>query len=63
MEKRVENLLSKMSVEEKVAQVSAYNSVDGIPASCNGTLLNDILKKEWGFKGIVVSDYDAVRFA
>ena len=40
--------------------MSAYNAVDGIPASCNSTLLNDILKKEWGFKGIVVSDYDAV---
>ena len=40
--------------------MSSYNSVDGIPATCNGHLLNDILKKEWGFKGIVVSDYDAV---
>ena len=40
--------------------MSSYNSVDGIPSSCNGHLLNDILKKEWGFKGIVVSDYDAV---
>ena len=40
--------------------MSSYNSVDGIPASCNGVLLNDILKKEWGFKGIVVTDYDAV---
>ncbi len=40
--------------------MSAYNSVDGVPASCNGPLLNGILKKEWGFKGIVVSDYGAV---
>ena len=40
--------------------MSSYNSVDGIPSSCNGHLLNGILKKEWGFKGIVVSDYDAV---
>ncbi|MBO6095818.1 MAG: glycoside hydrolase family 3 C-terminal domain-containing protein, partial [Bacteroidales bacterium] len=40
--------------------MSAYNSVDGIPASCNGRLLNDILRKEWGFRGIVVSDYGAV---
>ena len=40
--------------------MSAYNSVDGIPASCNNRLLNDILKKEWGFRGIVVSDYGAV---
>ena len=50
-------------VEEGGARgiMSAYNSVDGIPASCNGRLLNDILKKEWGFKGIVVSDYGAVN--
>ena len=40
--------------------MSSYNSVDGIPSSCNSTLLKDILKKEWGFEGIVVSDYDAV---
>jgi beta-glucosidase-like glycosyl hydrolase len=40
--------------------MASYNSVDGIPASCNGVLLNDILKKEWGFDGIVVSDYGGV---
>ena len=40
--------------------MASYNSVDGIPSSCNGTLLNDILKKEWGFKGIVISDYGGV---
>ena len=40
--------------------MASYNSVDGIPASCNGRLLNDILKKEWGFEGIVVSDYGGV---
>ena len=49
-------------VEEGGARgiMSSYNSVDGVPASCNSVLLNDILKKEWGFKGIVVTDYDAV---
>ena len=41
--------------------MSAYNSVDGIPASCNSRLLRDILKKEWGFDGYVVSDYAAVE--
>ncbi len=41
--------------------MSAYNSVDGIPASCNSRLLMDILKKEWGFQGYVISDYGAVN--
>ncbi|MBO4624987.1 MAG: glycoside hydrolase family 3 C-terminal domain-containing protein [Bacteroidales bacterium] len=41
--------------------MSAYNSVDGVPSSCNSVLLQDILKKEWGFEGYVVSDYGAVE--
>ena len=41
--------------------MSAYNSVDGIPASCNPKLLKDLLKNEWGFDGYVVSDYGAVE--
>lgn len=35
----------------------AYNSVNGTPMHANGFLLNDILRGEWGFKGIVTSDY------
>ena len=41
--------------------MASYNTVDGIPASCNPVLLQDILKKEWGFPGYVVSDYGAVE--
>ncbi len=41
--------------------MSSYNSVDGVPSSCNSVLLQDILKKEWGFDGYVVSDYGAVE--
>jgi len=37
--------------------MAAFNSLDGIPCSCNKWLLIDILRKEWGFKGFVVSDY------
>jgi beta-glucosidase len=38
----------------------AYNSVDGLPACANPRLLEDILRKEWGFKGYVVSDCGAI---
>ena len=41
--------------------MASYNSVDGVPSSCNSVLLKDILKDEWGFKGIVVSDYGGVE--
>jgi len=40
--------------------MAAYNSIDGIPCSSNRWLLTDILKKEWGFNGFVVSDYGSV---
>lgn len=36
--------------------MTAYNSIDGIPCSANPWLLNDILRKDWGFTGFVVSD-------
>ncbi len=38
--------------------MAGYNSIDGIPCSANSRLLRDILKEEWGFKGIVVSDWN-----
>ncbi len=40
--------------------MSAYNSIDGVPVSCNELLLNQILRDEWGFDGYVVCDYGAV---
>ena len=36
--------------------MTAYNSVDGLPATQNPRLLNGILKGEWGFGGFVISD-------
>jgi len=38
----------------------AYNSVDGEPACANRFLLEDTLRKSWGFKGYVVSDCGAI---
>jgi beta-glucosidase len=40
--------------------MTAYNSLDGSPSGANNWLLNKKLKKEWGFKGFVISDASAV---
>lgn len=40
--------------------MTAYNSVDGSPATAHHQLLNNILKKNWGFTGFVISDASAV---
>ena len=38
----------------------ALNSVNGIPATANTWLMNDLLRKDWGFKGLAVSDHGAI---
>ena len=40
--------------------MAAYNSLDGVPCSCNKWLLAEVLRLEWGFNGFVVSDYGSV---
>ncbi|AEH50242.1 glycoside hydrolase family 3 N-terminal domain-containing protein [Pseudothermotoga thermarum] len=40
--------------------MNSYSEIDGIPCASNRELLTDILRRTWGFEGIVVSDYFAV---
>jgi beta-glucosidase len=44
-----------------ISVMASYNEIDGVPSHANRWLLRDILRKEWKFKGFVVSDYFAVR--
>ena len=41
--------------------MSAFNSINGVPATSNRWLLTELLRKEWKFKGFVVSDWNAVQ--
>ncbi len=40
----------------------AYSELDGIPCAANHWLLTEVLRDEWGFKGIVVSDLGAIKY-
>jgi len=40
--------------------MGAYNALNGIPCCCNPMLLGEVLRKEWGFQGYVVSDCGAI---
>jgi beta-glucosidase len=40
--------------------MSAFNEISGIPASANPFTLREVLRQEWGFEGVVLSDYNAV---
>jgi beta-glucosidase len=41
--------------------MASYNEIDGVPSHANRWLLRDILRRDWGFTGTVVSDYYAIR--
>ncbi|MGE7774032.1 beta-glucosidase BglX [Chitinophaga sp. NPDC101104] len=52
----------KAAVQAGAATVmTSFNEVDGIPATGNHWLLTDLLRKEWGFKGFVVTDYTSIN--
>jgi beta-glucosidase len=43
------------------AVMPSYNEIDGIPSHANRWLLGDVLRGEWGFDGVIVSDYGAIE--
>jgi len=52
----------KMSLDAgAVSLMSAFNDISGTPASANHYTLTEILRDTWGFDGLMVSDWDAVK--
>lgn len=41
--------------------MASFNEVDGIPATANKFLLTDVLRKQWGFNGFIVTDYTGIN--
>lgn len=41
--------------------MTSFNEIDGIPATANKWLLDDLLRKDWQFKGLVVTDYTGIN--
>lgn len=41
--------------------MSAFNDINGVPASANPFTIHEVLKGEWAFKGLVVSDYESIK--
>lgn len=52
----------KAAVDAGAGSVMAsFNEIDGVPATANKWLLTDLLRKQWGFKGFVVTDYTGIN--
>jgi beta-glucosidase len=52
----------KAAVDAGVGSAMAsFNEIDGIPATGNKWLLTDLLRRQWGFKGFVVTDYTGIN--
>jgi beta-glucosidase len=52
-----EQVVKRTSIQ---AVMASYNEIDGVPSHANIWLLDDVLRKEWGYKGAVISDYYAI---
>ena len=52
----------KAAIDAGVGSVmTSFNEIDGVPASANKWLMTDVLRKQWGFGGMVVTDYTAIN--
>ncbi len=52
----------KAAVEAGVASVmTSFNDINGVPASADDHMFREILRKQWGFNGLTVSDYTAIN--
>ena len=52
----------KAAVDAGVSSVmTSFNDINGIPATANRWLLTDLLRKQWGFKGFIATDYTAIN--
>lgn len=52
----------RMAVDAGAGSImTSYNAVDGVPCTGNKTLLTDVLRREWGFKGFLISDLQSIE--
>ena len=52
----------RAAVEAGVASLmTSFSDIDGVPATANSFLLRDVLREEWRYDGLVVSDWDAIQ--
>ncbi len=52
----------KAAIDAGAATVmTSFNEINGVPASGNKWLMTDLLRKQWGFKGFIVTDYTAIN--
>jgi beta-glucosidase len=51
------------AIQQANAQVvmASYNEIGGIPSHANRWMLTDLLRNQWGFKGVVLSDYEGIE--
>lgn len=43
-----------------IALMPAFSDMDGIPLTAHAAILNDLVRRQWGFEGVIISDYSAI---